>query len=35
MHRAVDRMTELNAWDHEARVKRLRTASACATWSSR
>ncbi|MBK6753332.1 MAG: ABC-F family ATP-binding cassette domain-containing protein [Flavobacteriales bacterium] len=23
LHRAVDQMTELNAWDHEARVKRL------------
>ncbi|MFT3886273.1 MAG: ABC-F family ATP-binding cassette domain-containing protein [Flavobacteriales bacterium] len=23
MHRAIDRMTELNAWDHEARVKSL------------
>src|SRR5690242_4411345 len=23
LHRAVDRMTELNAWDHEARVKSL------------
>ena len=23
LHRAVDRMTELDAWDHEARVKRL------------
>lgn len=23
LHRAVDRMTELHAWDHEARVKRL------------
>ena len=23
LHRAVDKMTELNAWDHEARVKRL------------